>query len=92
MKLKHPLFPIPPPAPLLLIQLSNLFPAHYSTLSSVEHNWSLGNLGRQDTNKTVSNVFSVFSDKWNYTNNDLSLSNSAGSERLFSCNSPSSSG
>lgn len=29
----------------------------FSTLSTVEHNWDLGNLGQQDVNKTVSNVF-----------------------------------
>lgn len=34
------------------------FYTHYSSLSTVQANWGLGSLGRQDTNKTVSNVYS----------------------------------
>lgn len=40
----------------------------YSTLSTVEHNWDLGNLGQQDTNKTVSNVFAFAAKALNYKN------------------------
>lgn len=47
------------------------FYTHYSTLSTVENNWDLGNLGRQDTNKTVSNVFSFVANITSYKNNDL---------------------
>ncbi|KAI8884110.1 phosphoesterase-domain-containing protein [Backusella circina FSU 941] len=46
----------------------NTFYTHYSTLSTVEHNWDLGNLGRQDTNKTVSNVLEFTAKKLHYTN------------------------
>jgi hypothetical protein len=41
---------------------------HYSTLSTVQANWGLGSLGRQDTNKTVSNVFSFVADATGYKN------------------------
>ncbi|KIJ60114.1 hypothetical protein HYDPIDRAFT_32536 [Hydnomerulius pinastri MD-312] len=44
------------------------FYTHYSTLSTVEANWDLGNLGRQDTNKTVSNVFSFVAEATGYQN------------------------
>ncbi|KAG0747196.1 hypothetical protein G6F57_006109 [Rhizopus arrhizus] len=44
------------------------FYTHFSTLSTVEHNWDLGNLGRQDTNKTVSNVFEFAAKKLRYKN------------------------
>ncbi|CEJ05419.1 hypothetical protein RMCBS344292_19361 [Rhizopus microsporus] len=44
------------------------FYTHYSTLSTVEHNWDLGNLGRQDTNKTVSNVFEFAAKALDYKN------------------------
>ncbi|KAH7921158.1 hypothetical protein BV22DRAFT_1038992 [Leucogyrophana mollusca] len=47
------------------------FYTHYSTLTTVEANWDLGNLGRQDTNKTVNNVFSFVASETNYTNNNL---------------------
>jgi len=33
------------------------FYTHYSLLSTVEANWQLGNLGRQDVNLTMANVF-----------------------------------
>lgn len=41
---------------------------HYSAISTVEANWGLKSLGRQDTNKTVSNVFSFVAAATNYTN------------------------
>ena len=31
--------------------------SHYSSISTVEGNWGLGNLGRGDVNKTMSNLF-----------------------------------
>lgn len=37
--------------------VDSTFYTHYSTLSTVQNNWGLGSLGRQDTNKTMSNVF-----------------------------------
>ncbi|KAL7408822.1 phosphoesterase family-domain-containing protein [Mrakia frigida] len=54
------------------------FYTHYSTLSTVENNWDLGNLGRQDVNETVSNVFAPFNIALNYTNNGWSLTNNSG--------------
>ncbi|KAF8272437.1 phosphoesterase family-domain-containing protein [Lactarius quietus] len=45
---------------------------HYSSLSTVEANWGLGSLGRGDTNKTLSNVFSFVANATNYTNLDIS--------------------
>ena len=59
------------------------FYTHYSQLSSVQvtcslpvsrlmqANWGLYNLGRQDTNKSVSNVFSSLAKKVNYTNLEI---------------------
>lgn len=44
---------------------------HYSALSTVQANWGLGSLGRQDTNKTVSNVFSWVANTTGYVNNGL---------------------
>jgi hypothetical protein len=41
---------------------------HYSSLSTVQANWALGSLGRQDTNKTVSNVFSLVANTTGYQN------------------------
>ncbi|KAG1738600.1 phosphoesterase family-domain-containing protein [Suillus paluster] len=52
------------------------FYTHYSTLSTVENNWDLGNLGRQDTNKTVSNVFNLVASATSYKNNNLTGSSS----------------
>ncbi|KAJ7144285.1 phosphoesterase family-domain-containing protein [Mycena epipterygia] len=40
---------------------------HYS-LSTVQANWGLGSLGRQDTNATVSNVFDFVAKKTGYKN------------------------
>lgn len=50
------------------------FYTHFSTLSSVEHNWDLGSLGQQDTNKTVSNVFKHIAKQLNYQNIDIPTS------------------
>ncbi|KAJ6533023.1 phosphoesterase family-domain-containing protein [Mycena capillaripes] len=44
------------------------FYTHYSTLSTVQANWNLKSLGRQDTNPTVSNVFSFVAEKTGYKN------------------------
>ncbi|KAG0003435.1 hypothetical protein BGZ80_003099 [Entomortierella chlamydospora] len=41
---------------------------HYSLLSTVESNWDLGNLGRQDTNVTLSNVFDFVAKVTGYEN------------------------
>ncbi|KAJ6563890.1 phosphoesterase family-domain-containing protein [Mycena capillaripes] len=41
---------------------------HYSGISTVEANWGLKSLGRQDTNATVSNVFSFVAEKTGYKN------------------------
>jgi len=44
------------------------FYTHYSQLSTVQANWGLYNLGRQDTNKSVANVFDFVAKITNYTN------------------------
>ncbi|KAG8220160.1 phosphoesterase family-domain-containing protein [Butyriboletus roseoflavus] len=49
----------------------NTFYTHYSTLSTVEANWNLGNLGRGDTNKTLANVFDFVANVTGYKNNGL---------------------
>ncbi|KAJ7302138.1 phosphoesterase family-domain-containing protein [Mycena albidolilacea] len=41
---------------------------HYSSLSTVQANWGLKSLGRQDTNASVSNVFSFVAEKTGYKN------------------------
>ncbi|KAJ7263888.1 phosphoesterase family-domain-containing protein [Mycena rebaudengoi] len=41
---------------------------HYSTLSTVQANWGLKSLGRQDTNAPLSNVFSYVAAKTGYKN------------------------
>ncbi|KAK6969367.1 phosphoesterase family-domain-containing protein [Favolaschia claudopus] len=41
---------------------------HYSTISTVENNWGLNSLGRQDTNASVSNVFAFVADKTGHKN------------------------
>lgn len=46
---------------------------HYSSLSTVEANWGLGSLGRGDTNKTLSNVYSFVANATGYKNLDVSL-------------------
>ncbi|KAG1825494.1 phosphoesterase family-domain-containing protein [Suillus subaureus] len=53
------------------------FYTHYSTLSTVENNWDLGNLGRQDTNKTVANVFEIVANITSYQNNNLTGSSAS---------------
>ncbi|KAI9462666.1 phosphoesterase family-domain-containing protein [Russula earlei] len=45
---------------------------HYSLLSTIEANWGLGSLGRGDTNKTLSNVFSFVAEATGYTNVNVS--------------------
>jgi len=47
--------------------------SHYSCLSTVQANWGLGSLGRQDTNKTVSNVFSFVANATGYQNLNVAL-------------------
>ncbi|KAF9575033.1 hypothetical protein EC968_004530 [Mortierella alpina] len=47
------------------------FYTHYSLLSTVESNWDLGNLGRQDANVTVSNVFEVVANLTGYQNTNV---------------------
>ncbi|KAJ7776308.1 phosphoesterase family-domain-containing protein [Mycena metata] len=44
------------------------FYTHYSELSTVQANWGLKSLGRQDTNATMSNVFSFVAQKTGYKN------------------------
>ncbi|KAJ7110928.1 phosphoesterase family-domain-containing protein [Mycena epipterygia] len=46
----------------------NTLYTHYSSLSTVQANWDLGSLGRQDTNATVSNVFDFVAKKTGYKN------------------------
>lgn len=50
------------------------FYTHYSAISTVENNWDLGNLGRQDTNKTLANVFNLVASVTSYHNNGLTNS------------------
>lgn len=52
------------------------FYTHYSAISTVENNWDLGNLGRQDTNKTLANVFNLVASVTSYHNNGLTNSSS----------------
>ncbi|KAG6330344.1 hypothetical protein ID866_8745 [Astraeus odoratus] len=49
----------------------NTFYTHYSTLSTVQNNWRLGNLGRQDCNKTMANVFQFVAKQTGYKNNGM---------------------
>ncbi|KAI1305158.1 hypothetical protein EDD11_005019 [Mortierella claussenii] len=41
---------------------------HYSLISTLEANWGLDNLGRNDVNKQLSNVFQFVADKSGYQN------------------------
>ncbi|KAJ6615801.1 phosphoesterase family-domain-containing protein [Mycena sp. CBHHK59/15] len=50
------------------------FYTHYSSLSTVQANWGLRSLGRQDTNVTLSNVFSFVAAKTGYKNVDVAES------------------
>lgn len=52
------------------------FYTHYSAISTVENNWDLDNLGRQDTNKTLANVFNLVASVTSYHNNNLTNSSS----------------
>jgi len=45
---------------------------HYSAMSTVQANWGLDALGRGDTNRTLSNVYSLVADATGYANNKLS--------------------
>jgi hypothetical protein len=47
------------------------FYTHYSSISTVEANWGLKNLGRNDINATVANVFSFVASTVGYTNVDV---------------------
>lgn len=40
----------------------------FSSLSTVEHNWDLGNLGQQDANPTASNVYVFAASALGYNN------------------------
>jgi hypothetical protein len=44
----------------------------FSSFSTVEYNWNLGNLGQQDTNPTASNVYSFAASALAYTNVTIS--------------------
>jgi hypothetical protein len=44
------------------------FYTHFSSLSTVEQNWDLGNLGRNDANKTVANVYEFVAQAIGYQN------------------------
>jgi hypothetical protein len=46
----------------------NNFYTHYSGMSSVQNNWGLGSLGRQDTNMTVAQVFQFQANMTGYRN------------------------
>ncbi|KAH9960010.1 phosphoesterase family-domain-containing protein [Russula dissimulans] len=48
---------------------------HYSLLSTVQANWGLKSLGRGDTNKTLSNVYSFVAQATGYTNTNASGAN-----------------
>ncbi|KAF9930605.1 hypothetical protein FBU30_000308 [Linnemannia zychae] len=58
-------------SPALKGTTDNTFYTHYSLLSTVEDNWDLGNLGRNDANKTLANVFSLVANKTNYKNIEI---------------------
>ncbi|KAF8946208.1 hypothetical protein BGZ47_001030 [Haplosporangium gracile] len=49
------------------------FYTHYSLLSTIESNWDLGNLGRQDTNTTVNNVFDYVAKLTGAKNNNITV-------------------
>ncbi|KAI0033321.1 phosphoesterase family-domain-containing protein [Vararia minispora EC-137] len=44
---------------------------HYSALSTVQANWGLSSLGRGDTNKTMSNVYSLVANVTGYQNENV---------------------
>jgi hypothetical protein len=47
--------------------------SHYSTISTVEGNWGLDNLGRGDVNKTMGNVFDFVAKDIGFTNTITSI-------------------
>lgn len=49
------------------------FYTHYSLLSTIESNWDLGNLGRQDANTTVNNVFDYVAKLTGAKNNNITV-------------------
>ncbi|KAG0321790.1 hypothetical protein BGZ97_010352 [Linnemannia gamsii] len=49
------------------------FYTHYSLLSTIESNWDLGNLGRQDTNTTLNNVFDYVAKLTGVKNNNITV-------------------
>jgi len=51
------------------------FYTHYTLVSTLEANWGLGNLGRKDTDTTLSNVISFVATASGFKNNGISLSN-----------------
>ncbi|KAI4519581.1 hypothetical protein K525DRAFT_205742 [Schizophyllum commune Loenen D] len=52
----------------LVGKTDDTFYTHYSLLSTVEANWGLKSLGRNDVNKTMSNVFDFVAHKTGYKN------------------------
>jgi hypothetical protein len=52
--------------------IDNTYYTHYSLHSTVEFNWGLDNLGRNDVDKQPSNVFSFVAAKTGYRNVDVS--------------------
>ncbi|KAF8330939.1 phosphoesterase family-domain-containing protein [Amanita rubescens] len=50
----------------------NTFYTHYSALHTVELNWGLGSLNRNDADTTLANVFQFAASALNYTNVDVS--------------------
>lgn len=53
----------------------NTYYTHYSELSTIENNWNLHNLGRNDTNDNGNaNVFQVVANKTGYKNKDVNIS------------------
>jgi hypothetical protein len=52
-------------------QTDSTYYTHYSSISTVEANWQLKNLGRNDVNKTMSNVFDLVANVTGYKNLDV---------------------
>ncbi|KAF8938666.1 phosphoesterase family-domain-containing protein [Dissophora ornata] len=48
--------------------IDSTYYTHYSLISTLESNWGLGNLGRNDVNQQLSNVFSFVAAKTGYQN------------------------
>ncbi|KAF8495810.1 phosphoesterase family-domain-containing protein [Hysterangium stoloniferum] len=51
----------------------NTYHTHYSVLSTLQSNWRLNCLGREDTNKTLSNVFDFVAEQTGYKNLNVSV-------------------